>query len=91
MRRTRKLCAVMVDVVGREIVLNRPSKVLRRPAASQLPAHLRRAAAGVLQAAGGLSLLSAYLSMHVKSCCQTRLRARRSRRMAGRALRTPSP
>ena len=27
MRRTRKLCAVMVDVVGREIVLNRPSKV----------------------------------------------------------------
>lgn len=26
MRRTRKLCAVMVDIVGREIVLNRPSK-----------------------------------------------------------------
>ncbi|KAK9828408.1 hypothetical protein WJX81_005360 [Elliptochloris bilobata] len=27
MRRTRKLCAVMVDVVGREIILNRPSKI----------------------------------------------------------------
>ena len=27
MRRTRKLCAVMVDIVGREIILNRPSKV----------------------------------------------------------------
>jgi hypothetical protein len=43
MRRTRKLCAVMVDVVGREIVLNRPSKVLRRPAASRLACSRQQA------------------------------------------------
>jgi len=50
MRRTRKLCAVMVDVVGREIVLNRPSKVLRRPLpagrARSAPAHSGRRAPG---------------------------------------------
>ena len=36
MRRTRKLCAVMVDIVGREIVLNRPSKARPRTAEGSL-------------------------------------------------------
>lgn len=40
MRRTRKLCAVMVDIVGREIILNRPSKVLQNLPVAQLAGAL---------------------------------------------------
>ncbi len=41
MRRTRKLCAVMVDIVGREIVLNRPSKARSRTAERLAPLACR--------------------------------------------------